>query len=143
MTAELILEGVERDPQPLLDDAAQLLERVDLAEAELSLVLCDDPFIHALNRDYRGKDSPTDVLAFAQREGEGADPDDAILGDVVISLPTAARQAQARGHSTARELQVLLVHGFLHLLGYDHGDDVEEAEMEAAAAKLLAGLPGR
>ena len=77
------------------------------------------------------------------REGQHADPEDDMLGDVVISVSTAARQAQARGHSTAREIQVLLVHGFLHLLGYDHGDDVEEVEMEAAAAKLLAGLPAR
>jgi probable rRNA maturation factor len=140
---ELSHEGVEHDEQAVLDDAAALLAAVDLSEAELSLVLCDDPFIHALNRDYRGKDRPTDVLAFAQREGEGADPDDDILGDVVISLPTATRQAAARGHSLAREVQVLLVHGFLHLLGYDHGDDAEEAEMEAAAGKLAAGLPGR
>lgn len=143
MPVELSLEGVEHPEQAVLADADTLLAAVDLVEAELSLLLCDDPFIQALNRDYRGKDAPTDVLAFAQREGEGADPDDDILGDVVISIPTATRQAEARGHSVEREIQVLLVHGFLHLLGYDHGDDVEEAEMEAAAGKLLRGLPGR
>ncbi len=143
MSVELALEGVVWEEQHVLDDAQALLRATDLADAELSLLLCDDAFIHTLNRDYRGKDAPTDVLAFAQREGEGADPDDEILGDVVISIPTATRQAEARGHSTAREIQVLLVHGFLHLLGYDHGDDEEEAEMEAAATKLLAGLPGR
>ena len=126
MTVELALEGVDWEEAEVLADAAALLAAVDLGSAELSLLLCDDAFIHTLNRDYRGKDSPTDVL-----------------GDVVISVSTAARQAQARGHSTAREIQVLLVHGFLHLLGYDHGDDVEEVEMEAAAAKLLAGLPAR
>jgi probable rRNA maturation factor len=143
VSVELALEGVVWEEQHVLDDAQALLRATDLADAELSLLLCDDAFIHTLNRDYRGKDAPTDVLAFAQREGEGADPDDEILGDVVISIPTATRQAEARGHSTAREIQVLLVHGFLHLLGYDHGDDEEEAEMEAAATKLLAGLPGR
>ncbi len=143
MPVELSIEGTGHDPAAVLDDAAVLLAAVDLDDAELSLVLCDDAFIHTLNRDYRGKDRPTDVLAFAQREGEGADPDDVILGDVVISISTAARQASERGHSTPREVQVLLVHGFLHLLGYDHGDDDEEAEMQAAAAKLLAKLPGR
>ncbi len=143
MPVELSLQAVEWDEHPVLADASALLEATDLAEAELSLVLCDDAFIHALNRDYRGKDSPTDVLAFAQREGEGADPEDLTLGDVVISIPTAARQAAQRDHSTAREVQVLLVHGFLHLLGYDHGDDAEEAEMQAAATKLLSGLSGR
>jgi probable rRNA maturation factor len=143
MPVEIALEGTDWDMERIEVDAAALLAAVDLADAELSLLLCDDAFIHALNRDYRGKDAPTDVLAFAQREGEGADPDDDILGDVVISIPTATRQAEARGHSIEREIQVLLVHGFLHLLGYDHGDDEEEAEMEAAAAKLLRGLPAR
>ena len=143
MPVDLGLHAVEWDGSTVSADAQELLAATDLLDAELSLVLCDDAFIHTLNRDYRGKDAPTDVLAFAQREGEGADPDDEILGDVVISIPTAQRQADARGHSTAREVQVLLVHGFLHLLGYDHGDDAEEAEMQAAAAKLLAGLPGR
>ncbi len=143
MPVELSLQDVEWPEDAACADGEALLAAVDLSGAELSLLLCDDAFIHALNRDYRGKDRPTDVLAFAQREGEGADPDDEILGDVVISIPTATRQAAARGHSTERELQVLLVHGFLHLLGYDHGDDEEEAEMQAAAAKLLAGLPVR
>jgi probable rRNA maturation factor len=143
MPVELSLQAVDWDEAPLLEDAEALLAHTDLQQAELSLLLCDDAFIHTLNRDYRGKDRPTDVLAFAQREGEGADPDDEILGDVIISIPTAARQAAERGHSTAREVQVLLVHGFLHLLGYDHGDDTEEAEMEAAATKLLSGLPQR
>jgi probable rRNA maturation factor len=143
MPVDLSLQAVDWDEAPLLEDAEALLAHTDLQQAELSLLLCDDAFIHTLNRDYRGKVRPTDVLAFAQREGEGADPDDEILGDVIISIPTAARQAAERGHSTAREVQVLLVHGFLHLLGYDHGDDTEEAEMEAAATKLLSGLPQR
>lgn len=143
MPVDVSLEGVDWDEAAVLADGETLLNAVDFAQGELSLVLCDDPFIHGLNRDYRGKDSPTDVLAFAQREGEDADPDDELLGDVVISVPTAARLAAARGHSTEREIQVLLVHGFLHLLGYDHGDDEEEAEMETAAAKLLGKLPAR
>ncbi|MFH1466465.1 MAG: rRNA maturation RNase YbeY [Pseudomonadota bacterium] len=143
MPVELSLEGVAEGGEALLADAEVLLTTTELARAELSLVLCDDRFIQALNRDYRGKDAPTDVLSFAMREGEDADPDDPVLGDIVISLETAARQAAEHGHSTAREIQVLLIHGFLHLLGYDHGDDEQEAEMEEAAGRLLGRLPKR
>lgn len=121
--------------------AGQVLKAFGLDEAELSVVLCDDAFIHPLNRDWRGKDRPTDVLSFAQREGEEADEDDPVLGDVVISLETAARQAAERGHSTAHELRVLLVHGICHLLGYDHEEDDEAEEMEALERDLLAELP--
>lgn len=121
--------------------AAQVLRAFGLDEAELSIVLCDDAFIHPLNRDWRGKDRPTDVLSFAQREGEEADEDDPVLGDVVISLETAARQAEERGHPLGHELRVLLVHGICHLLGYDHEVDDEAEEMEALERDLLAELP--
>jgi probable rRNA maturation factor len=121
--------------------AAKVLRAFGLDEAELSIVLCDDAFIHPLNRDWRGKDRPTDVLSFAQREGEEADEDDPVLGDVVISLETAARQADERGHPLGHELRVLLVHGICHLLGYDHEEDDEAEEMEALERDLLAELP--
>jgi rRNA maturation RNase YbeY len=85
----------------------------------LSVALVDDPAMQELNAQWRGKDRPTDVLAFAQREGE-AQHDSTLLGDVVISIPTAARQAEKRGHSLDREITELMVHGILHLLGYDH-----------------------
>ncbi len=98
---------------------------------EVSLRLTDDAAIHELNRDYRDKDKATDVLAFAQREGPAADPD--LLGDIVISIPTARRQAK-RG--LAAELLHLASHGLCHLLGYDHRDDDEELAMNARAAKL-------
>src|SRR5438874_12046164 len=84
---------------------------------ELSLVFCDDPFIHVLNRDYRGKDAPTDVLSFAQ-DGQGG-----LLGDVVISVPTAQRQAEARDAALREEAEWLFLHGCLHLLGYDDETD--------------------
>jgi probable rRNA maturation factor len=98
---------------------------------EVSLRLVGDAAIHELNRDYRAKDKPTDVLAFAQREGPAADPD--LLGDLVISVPTAQRQAR-RG--LAAELLHLASHGLCHLLGYDHPDDESERVMNARAAKL-------
>ena len=95
----------------------------------------DDGAIHALNRDYRGKDKPTDVLAFSQQEGEHGGLHPELLGDIVISVETAARQAKT---SLEEELLTLASHGLCHLLGYDHNDDAEEAEMNARAAALLA-----
>ncbi|HKA53396.1 MAG TPA: rRNA maturation RNase YbeY [Candidatus Binatia bacterium] len=91
--------------------------------AELSLALVTDPEIHALNHRYRGKDKPTDVLSFPL--ADALQP--SLLGDVVISIETAARQARRRGHSLREELQTLLIHGILHLLGYDHEVSRSEA----------------
>ena len=140
-TIDLSVAGEVSGSFPILVEAAhQLLTGTDLKSAEISIVVCDDLFIQHLNRDYRGKDTPTDVLSFAQREGEGADPDDLVLGDVVISVETAARQADRLGHSLPQELVVLLTHGFLHLLGYDHETPEDAAEMAEAEAKLLSRL---
>ncbi len=103
------------------------------ADFEVALRLTTDAQIHALNRDYRAKDKPTDVLAFAQREGPSAKLHPTLLGDIVISVETARRQAK-RGLS--KELLHLASHGLCHLLGYDHRDDAEEKTMNARAAKL-------
>lgn len=84
--------------------------------AAVSVLVCGDARMRALNRTWRRKDRPTDVLSFPSEEA-------GLLGDVAIDLPYAARQARARGHATRRELQVLLAHGLLHLLGYDHETD--------------------
>jgi probable rRNA maturation factor len=109
------------------------------ADFEVVLRLADDAAIHELNRTYRGKDKPTDVLAFAQREGPGATSQPAVLGDLVISVPTAKRQAKRRGAAGLyAELCFLAAHGLCHLLGYDHRTDAEEAEMNARMARLLA-----
>jgi len=105
-------------------------ERTDY---EVSLRLTDDATIQNLNRDYRGKDKPTDVLAFAQREGPAAALHPDILGDLVISVDTARRQAARGLHA---ELLHLASHGLCHLLGYDHRDDAEERTMNARAAAL-------
>jgi probable rRNA maturation factor len=102
---------------------------------EVSLRLVGDAQIHALNRGYRRKDRPTDVLAFAQREGPAAALHPALLGDIVISVDTARRQARRGLYA---ELLHLASHGLCHLLGYDHRDDAEEAEMNARAAALRA-----
>jgi probable rRNA maturation factor len=111
--------------------ARRALEMLDAAGDELSIALVDDDAIRTLNRDYRGKDRPTDVLAFAQLEGETAAPAPTaaprLLGDVVISVPTAARQAANRHRPLDRELTTLAIHGILHLLGYDHERSPAEA----------------
>lgn len=96
-------------------------------DVELSVALVDDARMQQLNQQFRGKDRTTDVLAFSQRDGEALG-ETALLGDVVISIPTARRQAQERGHSVTVEVRELLVHGILHLLGYDH--EISEAEAE-------------
>ena len=118
----------------------QVLAYLQLPDAIVSIMLCDDATIHPLNRDYRDKDKPTDVLSFAQREGEFAFLNDNLLGDVIISMETNIREAQERQHSTETELRVLLVHGLLHLLGYDHIEDDEAEVMEAKEREILAHL---
>lgn len=142
-TVDIDVKVPDLDPAALRADADWLLRRLDLEGSELSLVVCDDAFIRPLNRDYRGKDAPTDVLSFAMQEGEAVREDDPVLGDLVISAETAARQAEEQGHGLDAELRVLLVHGLLHLLGYDHEVDEDEAEqMRAAEATLLTELGG-
>src|SRR5712671_4509989 len=86
-------------------DAGRILATLGESSAELSVSLVGDTEMHRLNRDYRGKDRPTDVLAFAMREGRRVPGDDSVLGDVVISLDTAARQARQRGVTTAGEVR--------------------------------------
>ena len=105
------------------------------ADYEASLRLVGDARIHELNRGYRRKDRPTDVLAFAQREGPAGAIHPGLLGDIVISVDTARRQAR---HGLYRELLHLASHGLCHLLGYDHRTDAEEADMNARAAALRA-----
>ncbi len=107
---------------------------------EVSVLLTDDAGIQTLNRTYRGLDQPTDVLSFAQREGEGGDAHDPFLGDVVISVERAERQAKDFGHSLARELGFLAVHGTLHLLGWDHHKPEQESAMMAKTEEILTGF---
>jgi len=113
--------------------------------AELTLVITDDAGIQALNRDFLGNDAPTDVLAFSALEEDGpfvAAPEaSGYLGDVIISYPRAVAQAQQQGHAPGQELDLLVVHGILHLLGYDHADEEEKAAMWAKQDEILNALP--
>lgn len=118
--------------------AKKMLAALQIKEAELSIVLTDDAQIKILNRDYRQKDRPTDVLAFAMREGETGQLAGDLLGDVVISLETAARQASGQGHSLREEVVFLLGHGLLHLLGWDHETKAKDRAMRAETERLCA-----
>ena len=117
---------------------------------EVSLVFTDSEAVKQLNRDYRGVDEPTDVLAFYMLPQKGADssfalPPDGVtrLGEVIISYPQAAEQAREQGHSPERELALLIIHGILHLLGYDHEEPEEESKMRERERDLLERcLPG-
>ena len=101
--------------------AEKILKALNLPQAELSITLVNDKQIRELNRQYRKLDRPTDVLAFSMREGSFKELNPFLLGDVIISLETALRQANTLSHSFQQEFNHLLVHGMLHLLGYDHG----------------------
>jgi probable rRNA maturation factor len=109
---------------------------------EVSLLLTDDAEIHVLNRDYRGKDRPTDVLAFAYDEAVGA-AGPRPLGDIVISVERARAQARSRRVTLESELELLVVHGALHLLGYDHAKPAEARRMRARTRAIRRSLqPG-
>ncbi len=124
--------------------ATRLLAALGLANTELSIVVCDDSTIRELNRAYRKKDRPTDVLAYAAQEALWPHVDVHVgravhwLGDVVISADTAVKQARERGRSVDEEAQFLLTHGLLHLLGFDHQTRNEERRMCVGAHGSIA-----
>jgi rRNA maturation RNase YbeY len=130
--------------------AGAVLAATRVEAAELSLVLVSDRRMRALNRRYRKKDRPTDVLAFPMNERRSPAPAASVapksrlrgvpivlLGDVVISMPTAKRQAAALGHSLRDEIMRLLIHGVLHLLGYDHERSARDAAVMARKEKAV------
>lgn len=144
-------EGEEQsvDVEAITAAVAATLRQQDVADAALAVVITSDAAVQALNRDYRGIDAPTDVLSFAARDAHDDAPDVALppevaaelasyLGDLVIALPYSERQAAYFGNSVTAELQLLAVHGTLHLLGYDHADATDEERMWAIQETILA-----
>lgn len=116
---------------------------VSTQPAELAIVLTDDSAIHALNRDWRGHDKPTNVLSFPAvppRGDRAADAGPRPLGDVIIAYQTVAREARAEGKPLSNHLAHLAVHGFLHLLGYDHETSRDARRMETLETRILADL---
>jgi len=150
MTEEIGIH-IEEKFRGLVDEewARGITQQVLKAESvappyEVSLVFTDSATVQRLNRDYRGVDEPTDVLAFNMLPQKEADssfvlPPDSVtrLGEVIISCPQAVEQAKEQGHSVNKELALLIIHGILHLLGYDHEKSEEEAKMRAREKELL------
>jgi probable rRNA maturation factor len=123
--------------------AQAILNALDNPESELSVVIVDDSEIVALNQKYLNRSGPTNVIAFPMREGEFSDLSPLLLGDVVISTETAGREALKSGISVETRLDQLLVHGILHLFGFDHeSNQGDAAKMEAKAVELLALVEG-
>lgn len=114
------------------------------SQYDLTVVFTDTDEVQRLNRDYRGVDSPTDVIAFYMLQNRAPDPsfplppdDTAYLGDVVVCYPVAVEQAGEEGHPVSHELALLIIHGVLHLLGYDHEQPDEEARMRSKESHIL------
>ncbi|CAH1055785.1 rRNA maturation RNase YbeY [Paenibacillus pseudetheri] len=159
MSLEIVWDN-EQEEYEIKDDLIALLESIlqkageaeGINQGEVALTFVDNTRIHELNLEYRGIDRPTDVLSFAMNEsgedeldiiyeveeGEALEDVPDVLGDIIISVTRAQEQAQEYGHSLERELGFLFVHGFLHLLGYDHQDEASEAEMMSKQEKVLA-----
>lgn len=148
----LVDEGVEADLE--LSWLEAIARRVLAAEnvgaqTEMGLVISSGERVRELNRDYRGRDEPTDVLAFSAREeADGLPPfippPDGVLhlGEVIISYPQALIQAEEHGHPLKKELAILLIHGLLHLLGYDHEKSNAERKMQAREKEFLGLIEG-
>jgi probable rRNA maturation factor len=128
-------------PEKLLERAAHaaLEHEAESQEAELSIVLTDNEHLQELNLNYLGIDAPTDVLSFPASE---TDPESGAryIGDILISIPRAQSQADAAGHSLEAEVQLLVAHGVLHLLGHDHAEPEDKARMWKAQAEVLDSL---
>ena len=128
-------------PEKLLEHAAQaaLEHESESMDSDLSIVLTDDARLQQLNREYLGIDAPTDVLSFPASE---TDPDTGVryIGDILISIPRAQTQAAASGHPLESEVQLLVVHGVLHLLGHDHAESKDKARMWKAQSEILKSL---
>jgi probable rRNA maturation factor len=120
------------------EKAQAILDALDSPKGELSILLLDDAQIAILNRDYLHREGPTNVIAFPMREGAFTEVNPQLLGDVVISLETAEKEGLAVGQGMQDRLSALLIHGILHLFGYDHENSEAEAEkMEIKTRELL------
>lgn len=126
--------------KPLLE-YARTVENLEDTELEFSVIIVDNKRIHEINREYRGIDRPTDVISFALEDNEEIEFDHyRVLGDIYISIDKVREQAKEYGHSEKRELAFLTVHGFLHLLGYDHMNEDDEKIMFGKQEEILNGF---
>jgi len=122
----------------ILEDVIKfVLDREGIKSYEIGVTLVDDDYILTLNSQYRGKNVPTDVLSFNLSEEAEGNEDTFVVGDVVISVETAVRQADEYNHSFEREMVYLLVHGIYHILGYTHDDDENKKAMRAKEEEIM------
>ena len=129
------------DDHLLIHAAQETLDQQGASpQADITLLISDDVQLQDLNRQFLGIDEPTDVLSFPSGEEIDPETEEEYLGDIVLSLERARAQAEAGGHSLESELQLLIVHGVLHLLGHDHAEEEERAVMWAAQAEILERL---
>ncbi len=150
---EILLQNPQKickiDDKQIESQLHIIFQELGMVDKELSVLLTDDSSIRELNRDYRGKDAATDVLAFPQDDDEDEGDIDPLgmnlLGDVVVSIETAEHQAKEHELTLDEEVLLLLIHGILHLLGYDHERTEEEAElMQRKTRELFQKIfPGR
>ncbi len=129
---EIINETKEQIPEleTLLDLLNFAAQKQQVENIIFNVIIVDNNYIHQLNKEYRGVDRPTDVISFALEDNGSMETEfGRVLGDIYISIDKAREQAKEYGHSLKRELSFLSIHGFLHLLGYDHMDSEEEKEM--------------
>jgi probable rRNA maturation factor len=133
---------IDHGPHPgvsraeILRRIRSMIRELQLKNIEVSFVLTNDRRVHQLNKVYRGIDRTTDVLAFAMQEGEFVELAGTVLGDVIVSVPTAKKQAEARGAPVLDEVTMLLAHGLLHLLGWDHATPADDRRMRAETSRL-------
>jgi len=135
--------GLDADDSGLVRLAAFALGQLRIhPQAELSILLVDEQTMSAYHEKYLGEAGPTDVLSFPMDElrppSDDEEPPEGLLGDIVLCPAVTDRQARQHGRTTSEEAEYLLVHGLLHLLGYDHGEPTEQAEMFALKDKIIA-----
>jgi probable rRNA maturation factor len=157
LTLEWNSELEEEIPGNWIDKLKMILhltgEMEGIKDGEVALSFVDDEAIRELNKNYRGLDKVTDVLSFALTENEADEPiivfndedweqapEEQLLGDIIISIPRALEQSKEYGHSLEREIGFLFVHGFLHLIGYDHQDEAAEQTMIAKQERILSQI---
>lgn len=132
-------EKLDKELDELKDMLSDFCKREDLGNVIFNIIIIDNPTIHKINKEYRDKDAPTDVISFALEDDKTViEPDGVrILGDIYISIDKVREQALEYGHSFKRELSFLAVHGLLHLLGYDHMEKSDEEVMFKKQEEVL------
>ncbi len=142
--SDLWRELLKGDPEPLVREAIFAVAEdqgfaVDL-DTEVSVTLTDDAEVREVNKEWRGKDKPTNVLSFPMAELEPGDAPGPLLGDLVLAAETCGREAAEEGKTPSDHVRHLIVHGMLHLLGFDHETDEDAEDMESTEIRILAGL---